>query len=147
MPTLLEISHPLLHNKVFKTTVISFLLKKITNLAPYYISEKKTTPTRTMSRPHFGRVGGWLSHSRNRDLGVRWDSQNFRVQSQGSKHLTLRRSSYDWKAIKIYMSKMGSYEPFGHLQHKLCQKERSGVKLAIWLSTTKSQELTQPRCV
>jgi hypothetical protein len=25
-------------------------------------------------------VGGWLSHSRNGDLGVHRDSQNFRVQ-------------------------------------------------------------------
>jgi len=45
------------------------------------------------------------------------------------------------------MSKMASYGPFGHLQHKLWQKEEPRVKLLIWLSTTKSQELTQPRCV
>jgi len=38
---------------------------------------------------------------------------------------------------------MGSYGPFGHLQHKLWQKERSEVKLAIWLPTTKSQESTR----
>jgi hypothetical protein len=48
IPTLLDISHPSLHNKVSKTTITSFLLKKITNLAPYHISEKKTTPPRTM---------------------------------------------------------------------------------------------------
>jgi hypothetical protein len=42
---------------------------------------------------------------------------------------------------------MGSHEPFGHLQHKLWQKERSGVKLAIWLPTIKSWKSTQPRCV
>ncbi len=45
------------------------------------------------------------------------------------------------------MSKMASHEPFGHLQHKLWQKEGSGVKLAIWLPTTKSWESTRPRCV
>jgi hypothetical protein len=45
------------------------------------------------------------------------------------------------------MSKMGSHEPFGHLQHKLWQKERSGVKLTIWLPTTKSRESTRPWCV
>jgi hypothetical protein len=38
------------------------------------------------------------------------------------------------------MSKMGLHDPFGHLKHKLWPKERSGVKLAIWLLTTKSQE-------
>jgi hypothetical protein len=41
----------------------------------------------------------------------------------------------------------GLHEPFGHMQHKLWQKERSGVKLAVWLSTTKSRELTWPWCV
>jgi hypothetical protein len=42
---------------------------------------------------------------------------------------------------------MASHEPFGHLQHKLWSKEGPGVKLAIWLPTTKSQKSTQSRCV
>jgi len=41
------------------------------------------------------------------------------------------------------MSKMGSHCSFGHLKHKLWSKERLGVKLAIWLPTTKSQESTR----
>jgi hypothetical protein len=45
------------------------------------------------------------------------------------------------------MSKMASHEPFGHLQDKLWSKEGLGVKLAIWLSTTKSWESIWPRCV
>jgi hypothetical protein len=45
------------------------------------------------------------------------------------------------------MSKMSSHGPFGHLQHKLCAKERPGVKLAIWLPTIKSWESTRPWCV
>jgi hypothetical protein len=45
------------------------------------------------------------------------------------------------------MSKLGSHKPFGHLHHKLWQKERSGVKLAVWFPTTKTQESTRPRCV
>jgi len=45
------------------------------------------------------------------------------------------------------MSKMGSHGPFEHLQHKLLQKEGPGVKLAVWLLTTKSRELTRSRCV
>jgi len=45
------------------------------------------------------------------------------------------------------MSKMASHEPFGHLQHKLWSKEGSGVKLAVWLPTTKSQESTRFRCM
>jgi hypothetical protein len=45
------------------------------------------------------------------------------------------------------MSKMGSHRPFGHLKHKLWPKERPVVKLAVWLSATKSQESTQFPCV
>jgi hypothetical protein len=40
---------------------------------------------------------------------------------------------------------MASYEPFGHLQPKLWAKEGLGIKLAIWLPTTKSQESTSSR--
>jgi len=32
---------------------------------------------------------------------------------------------------------MGSHDPFGHLKHELWPKERSGVKLTIWLPTLK----------
>jgi len=42
---------------------------------------------------------------------------------------------------------MASHEPFGHLQRKLWSKEGPGVKLAVWLLTTKSQESTWSRCV
>jgi len=43
------------------------------------------------------------------------------------------------------MSKLASHEPFGHLQPKLWAKEGPGVKLTIWLSTTKSWESTSSR--
>jgi hypothetical protein len=45
------------------------------------------------------------------------------------------------------MCEMGLHDPFGHLQHKLWPKERPKVKLAIWLPTTESQELTRFPCV
>jgi hypothetical protein len=40
---------------------------------------------------------------------------------------------------------MASHEPFGHLQPKLWAKEGPGVKLAVWLPTTKSWESTSSR--
>jgi hypothetical protein len=43
------------------------------------------------------------------------------------------------------MSKMASHESFGHLQLKLWAKEGPGVKLAVWLPTTKSRESTRSR--
>jgi hypothetical protein len=45
------------------------------------------------------------------------------------------------------MSKMGSHDSFGHFKHMLWPKERSGVKLAVWFPTTKSQESTWLPCV
>jgi hypothetical protein len=42
---------------------------------------------------------------------------------------------------------MGSHCPFGDLKYKLWPKEGPGVKLAIWLPTTKSQESTRFPCV
>jgi len=45
------------------------------------------------------------------------------------------------------MSKIALHEPFGHLQHKLWSKERPGVKLAVWLPTTRSRESTRSQCV
>jgi hypothetical protein len=42
---------------------------------------------------------------------------------------------------------MGSHDPFGDSTHKLWPKEGSGVKLAVWLPPTKSQESPQFPCV
>jgi hypothetical protein len=41
------------------------------------------------------------------------------------------------------MSNMGLHHPFKHLKHKLWSKERVGVKLVVWLPTTKSWESPQ----
>jgi hypothetical protein len=38
------------------------------------------------------------------------------------------------------MSKIGSHDPFGFLKHKLWPTERSRVKLAVWLMSTKNQK-------
>jgi len=58
----------------------------------------------------------------------------------------LKNFLYHWETIEIYMFKMGSHDPFGHLKHKLWPKERSKVKLPIWLPITKSRESTQFPC-
>jgi hypothetical protein len=42
---------------------------------------------------------------------------------------------------------MGSHDPFEHLKHKLWPKEKPGVKLPVWLPTTKSQKSTLFHCV
>jgi len=47
-------------------------------------------------------------------------------------------------SVDVEMALHGS---FGHLQHKLWQKEGPGVKLAVWLPIIKSQKSTRPWCV
>jgi hypothetical protein len=73
-------------------------------------------------------------------VGVLVDFRIFREKFQGSKLNGLKNYLYYWKALRTQMFKMGLYDPFGHLQHKLWPKEGPGVKLTIWLSTTKSRE-------
>jgi hypothetical protein len=41
------------------------------------------------------------------------------------------------------MSELRSHCPFGHLKHKLWPNERPGIKLAVWLPTTKRRESTR----
>ncbi len=50
--------------------------------------------------PTLREVWGRHSHSRNGDLGVLRDSQKFRTQLQGSKHLALKCSLYRWKGLE-----------------------------------------------
>jgi hypothetical protein len=95
--------------------------------------------------PTLGEVGGWNSPSQSWGFGVLRDSRMFRVRQQGPKHLTLRCSWCHWKGLEAYISKMASHWSFEHRQPKLWAKEGSGVKLAIWLSTTKSRESTSSR--
>jgi hypothetical protein len=87
---------------------------------------------------HTPEIGTW---------GVFRDSQKFRVRLWWSKLFALKSSLYHWKAIEVQMSKMGSHDPFGHQQHKLWPKERSGVKLPVWLPTMESRESTRFPCV
>jgi len=101
------------------------------NTPPTYVS--------TCRNPILREVWGRHSHSRKWDLGIFRDSRKLRAR--------LQCSLYHWKGLEVYMSKMASHEPFGHMQYKLWSKEGSGVKLAIWFPTTKSQESTRFRCV
>jgi len=65
------------------------------------------------------------------EFGVSVDSRIFKERLQGSKPNGLNNSLYHWKAIKTQMSKMGSHDPFRHLEYKLWPKEKLRVKLAI----------------
>jgi hypothetical protein len=88
-------------------------------------------------------VWGHHSHSWKWEFGVLRDSRKLRRRLQGSQHLALMCSLYYWKGLEVYMFQMAPHESFGHLQPKLWAKERPGVKLAVWLPTTKSWESTR----
>ncbi len=68
------------------------------------------------------------------------DSWIFKGQFQGSNLLWLNISLYYSKALETGIFKIGSHNPFGYLKHKLWPKEELGVKLPIWIATTKSHE-------
>ncbi len=53
-----------------------------------------------LSQPYFEKSVRMRLTLLNGNLGVYQDSRNFKVQLQGSKHLTLRHFLYHWKAIK-----------------------------------------------
>jgi hypothetical protein len=78
--------------------------------------------------PTFGRVWGWYSHSRNGELGVLWDSRNFRVRFQGSKNLALRRSSCNWKALNESYKFASDLIPIRGLSKELWTHKVPGVQ-------------------
>ncbi len=73
-------------------------------------------------------------------VGVPMDFWIFRVQFQRSKLIELKSSLHHWKDLEALISKMGLHDPFEYLKHKLWPKKRLGVKLPIWLQTTKSRK-------
>jgi hypothetical protein len=86
---------------------------------------------RLCRNPTLAKCGGEAQHSQSWGLGILQDSRMFRVRQQGPKLLALNRSWRHWKGLEVYISKMASHWPFGHLQPKLWAKEGSGVKLAV----------------
>ncbi len=86
---------------------------------------------RPLSQPHFGlsvrvkptlpKVGFWSPPGLPKTHS----------SSSGSKHLPLGCYWGRWKGLVVYMSKMASHWPFGHLQPNLWAKEGLGVKLPV----------------
>ncbi len=80
-------------------------------------------------------------------VGVPMESQIFKKWFQKSKFIGLKSFLYHWKTLKMLISKMGLHDPFEYLWHKLWPKERSGVKMSIWLPITKNQESLWITCL
>jgi hypothetical protein len=68
----------------------------------------------------------WASTLR---IKVPMDFQTFRRKLQWSKFIGLKSSLYHWKFLEVYMSKMGLHDPFGYLEHKLCQFDFQPLKV------------------
>ncbi len=64
-------------------------------------------------------------------VGVQMDFQIFKEQFEGPKLIGLKSFLYYWKDLGTYMSKMGLYDPFEYLQHKLWPKQGPGIKVSI----------------
>jgi hypothetical protein len=92
--------------------------------------------------PYLAKCGGEAQHLEK--LGI-WSPPGLpNVQSSIAGRKTPRLGLFlvSLKSLETLISKMASHWPFGHLSPKLWAKEGLGVKLAIWLPTTKSQEST-----
>ncbi len=56
------------------------------------------------------------------ELKSRWTPKTSKSDWKGAKPLSLKSFLHHWKVIEAQMPKMGSHDPFGHLQHKLWPK-------------------------
>jgi len=81
------------------------------------------------------------------ELESRWTLECLKSYFKGQNLMNWRVLYTIEKTIETSMSKMGFYDPFGHLKHKLWPKERLGVKLVVWFPTIKSLESTQFPCM
>jgi hypothetical protein len=95
--------------------------------------------------PTLAKCGGEAQHLEK--LGIWSPPGLLNVQSSTARPKTpcIGCSWCHWNGLETKISKMASHWPFGHLQPKLWAKEGPGVKLAIWLLTTKSRESTFSR--
>jgi hypothetical protein len=109
--------------------------------SPFFLMEENVITLNFGSRPRQGLQAGQEECERVLNMKTqtpKWtpilgvevlmDSQTFREWLQMLKRLVLRSFLYHCKVIEVWMFQMGLHEPFGHLQHKLWQKERSRVK-------------------
>jgi hypothetical protein len=97
--------------------------------------------------PTFGRVWRWHSHSQNGDLGVFGTPKILEFDYRGQNTSLWNVLHVIGKLLKCRCQEWPHMSHLDNLQHKLWQKEGSGVKLAVWLSTTKTRESTRPWCV
>jgi hypothetical protein len=98
-----------------------------------------------MSQPYFEGVWGWNSHSRNGDLGVLWDPRNFNCRGQNTLHWGVH-----YIIGKLSKCRCRKWVRRGHLDiysTRYGKKKELGIKLAVWLLTIKSWELTRPWCM
>ncbi len=80
-------------------------------------------------------------------MDSKWISKFLESNCKGQNPLDWNIFYVIGKLLKIKMSKIGSHDPFEYLKHKLWPKERSKVKLLIWLPTTNSWELPRFPCI
>jgi hypothetical protein len=77
------------------------------------------------------------------ELDSQWTPKSSKRDYKGQNPSLWRVFYIIGKLLKCKYLKLNLHCPFGHLKHKLWPKERSGIKLTVWLLTIKSQESTQ----
>jgi hypothetical protein len=104
-----------------------------------------------MGQEECERVRGWKltlpSELPFWELESRWTLEPSESNDKGQNTSHWRVLYIIRKLLKCRCLKWVRMTPFGHLQHELWPKKRPGVKLAVWLPTTKCRESTQLLCV
>jgi hypothetical protein len=77
----------------------------------------------------------------------RWTSKSLKNNYRGQNPWDCEVLYIIEKLLKLGCLKCAFMTSFGHVKHKLCPKKRLGIKLTIWLPTTKSQESPWFPCV
>jgi hypothetical protein len=111
------------------------------NISSPSYEQKKGRESNWLSQPYFGQVWGEAQHLEKARI---WSPPGLpNVQSSTTRvktpHIGVFLVSLE-RSWNVDISKMPSHWQFGHLRPKLWAKEGPGVKLAVWLPTTKSRE-------
>jgi hypothetical protein len=94
-----------------------------------------------MSQPYFGQVWGWSpTLGKSEDLESSGTPECSKLDSKGKNTSHWGVLGVVGKILKRRYRKCPRIWQFGYLQPKLWAKEGPGVKLTVWLPTTKTRE-------
>jgi hypothetical protein len=111
-------------------------------LRRHFLSSSECFSATAVATPLWVKYEGEAHTPKNGKLESFGTLENSELDCRGQTSLHLSALGVIGKVLKCRCSKWPLREPFGHLQPKLWAKEGPGVKLTVWLPTSKSREST-----